>query len=396
MDPLLQLESERLARSWRQYDAAMLRDYLVQDVEDPRINAQSILTRHFLIATLFGARFAGLAEQEFRFAAAMNWLLALARKSSAAELAAVLHALRRGSDNAEGLELPKFLVEAFAALPVKVGELEVPNYIESFLAGTRVEAGRARLHQASFLVFQELWQRMLDEGRATEPAPGSQATASMRKDAANATSAASAPVAVAREQAQAAPDTSNTLGAAAPRLSVLEPACGSANDYRFFAAFGLARRIDYSGFDLCEKNVANAQAMFPKARFAVGNVFAIDVADNAFDCAVVHDLFEHLSPQGLAAAVREVCRVTCRSLCVGFFNMDEIDEHEVRPVEEYHWNTLSMARTRELFARHGFTGQVLHVGSFLKWQFGAEATHNPRAYTFVLHRSRTAARPAGP
>ena len=47
---------------------------LVQGVEDPRINVQSILTRHFLIEQLFGNRFAEVTEAELRFAVVMNWL----------------------------------------------------------------------------------------------------------------------------------------------------------------------------------------------------------------------------------------------------------------------------------------------------------------------------------
>ncbi len=51
------LETERLAKSWMRYDRATLRGYLVEDVEDPRVNIQSILTRHFLIERLFGKQF---------------------------------------------------------------------------------------------------------------------------------------------------------------------------------------------------------------------------------------------------------------------------------------------------------------------------------------------------
>ncbi|HPD48527.1 MAG TPA: hypothetical protein P5279_01495 [Anaerohalosphaeraceae bacterium] len=50
-------ETEGLVRSWQRYGRSHLRDYLVQGVEDPRINVQSILSRHFLIAELFGDRF---------------------------------------------------------------------------------------------------------------------------------------------------------------------------------------------------------------------------------------------------------------------------------------------------------------------------------------------------
>jgi len=62
------------------------------------------------------------------------------------------------------------------------------------------------------------------------------------------------------------------------RICVLEPACGSANDYRFLDTFGIARLLDYVGFDLCEKNIVNASGMFPGVRFKVGNVLEIDAA----------------------------------------------------------------------------------------------------------------------
>ena len=68
----LQAESDKLARSWMQHDAGMLRDYLVGGVEDPRLNVQSVLSRHFLTHALTGERFAALMEQELRFAAAMK------------------------------------------------------------------------------------------------------------------------------------------------------------------------------------------------------------------------------------------------------------------------------------------------------------------------------------
>ena len=55
-------------------------------------------------------------------------------------------------------------------------------------------------------------------------------------------------------------------------------------------------------------------------------------------------------------------------------------------MDEYHFNTLSLARTLELFGRHGFAGEAVHVGSFLRWRFGCERTHNPNAYTLILGR----------
>ena len=347
MTPSLAQESEKLLRSWTRHDPAMLRDYLVAGVEDPRLNLQSVLSRHFLVRALTAEGCAVLMEAEYRFAAAMNWLRPLAgRMVEPEEPAALLYALRRGADNAEGIEVPPFVLETFGALPARAGELTVPNYLESFLSNACFIEGRLQPHQPSLSTFTRLWSRAL-------------------------------------------------VAEAAPGLSVLEPACGSANDFRCLHACGLARLLDYTGFDLCPANVENARALFPAARFRLGNAFAIPEPDKSFDLCFVHDLFEHLSPEGMVAAVAEVCRVTRRGLCVGFFNMDETREHRIEPFEEYYWNQLSMARMRELFAQHGFGSQVIHIGTFLQRQLGCQQTHNPNAYTFLLHRlaSHTGASP---
>ena len=187
MEPTLKQESEKLARSWTRHESGVLRDYLVAGVEDPRLNLQSVLSRHFLARALTGERFSALMEQEYRFAAALNWLTELAgRLGDAGELELVLYALRHGADNAEGIEIPGFIVQTFAALPTVAGGLPIPNYIESFLSGTRLVKGKAKLHNPSLETFRRLWHKAL---KAESPVPK-------------------------------------------PR-SVVEPACGSANDYRF-------------------------------------------------------------------------------------------------------------------------------------------------------------------
>ncbi len=352
MQPLLQEETRRLVRSWDQHAPSWLAAYLVAGVEDPRINLQSILSRHFLIQEPAGDRHGDLMQQEYRFAASMNWLMKLARrKADPEEVTAIQYALKKGADNAEGLEIPLFLVQTYAQLPCSVSGLAVPNYIEDFL--TRILSGEVGGPQASLETFQRLWREALAPGRF-ETQDGSDAS---------------------------------PVVPAFTRMSLLEPACGSANDYRFLHAYGVAEWFDYVGFDLCQTNIENAQSLFPLASFRVGNVFEIDAGDKAYDLCLAHDLLEHLSLEGMETAVREICRVTRRGICIGFFQMDEIREHVVRAVDEYHWNLLSMAKMRELFARQGFTGHVIHIGSFLDQQVGCEETHNPNAYTFVLRAS---------
>jgi SAM-dependent methyltransferase len=338
MDDALKRESRDLTDSWMRHDREMLRNYLVADVEDPRLNLQSILTRHWLTSALFGETYHDLARAELYFGATLNWLLTISKRQSSTEaLGEIAYALRRGADNAEGLLLPMPIQKLFKALPATVGGVNIPNYIEEFLLKTEFQEGGPVIFEPVLETFQTLWLRCLS---TAEP----------------------------------------------QKRPVLEPACGSANDYRFLKRFGLARFLDYTGFDICEKNISNALDLFPETRFRVGNVFEIGAEDRAYDFCFVHDLLEHLSPQGIQQAVRELCRVTRNSLCVHFFNMEEIDADRINPVDHYHWNLLSMQAMRERFAAEGFEAQVLNIGEFQRRAMGFTETHNPRAYTFLMQR----------
>ena len=75
----------------------------------------------------------------------------------------------------------------------------------------------------------------------------------------------------------------------------------------------------------------------------------------------VHDLLEHLSPEGLERAIAELCRVTRRAMFIGFFQMHEGAEHIIRPVDEYHINTLSLSRVRASFERQGGVVVPVHT-----------------------------------
>ena len=329
MKDRFKLETQLLEKSWMWHDRRTLRDYLVQDVEDPRINVQSILTRHFLIRRLFGNRFDYLAEQELRFALVVNWLLRLLKDSVTPEqLRAALDALLMGRDDPERLQIPSYVSETFA-------ELMLPNYICDLLNWTPIETTEAPIPEYLMLTFGRIWSEVL-----------------------------------ANEHAQ--------------RVSVLEPACGSANDYRFIETFGIARMLDYTGFDLCEKNIRNARHICPGGCFKVGNVLEIDADDNAFDYCFVHDLFEHLSIEAMEKAISELCRVTRRDICAGFFNMHPGGKHIVRPVGDYHWNNLSLSRTKTIFERFASGIRVIHIDEFLKSNFDCADTHNKGAYTFIV------------
>jgi len=326
-------ETEKLTNAWAQYEPGMLATYLVSGVEDPRINIQSILMRDFLLGTLFGERFAALKCEELRFAAVMNWLRNYLDKDPIAEeITALVHALENGASNAEGLEIPFHVLKTFQGLPRVADGVSIPNYLREVLTAylSKVEWADTAIN-----TFADRWAALL-----------------------------------ANEQAAT--------------ISVIEPACGSANDYRFLKGFGIGRFLKYTGFDLCEKNVENARAIFPDGDFVAGNVLGIDANDKCFDYCVVHDLLEHLSLPAMKQAIKEICRVTRHGICVGFFQMDEISNHVERPVGDYHVNLLSMEKVRESFESHGARVEVIHIQTFLRLCLNCGQTHNPNAYTFYI------------
>ncbi len=330
LDERFKLETERLKKSWMRCEQPTLRDYLVQDVEDPRINVQSVLTRHFLIRQLFDKRVDVLMEQELRFSLVINWLLRLLKKPvQARQLHSVLDALLAGEDEAEGLKIPPYISDTFALL-------FLPNYMCDLFSWAPIETTEVSIPEYLMSTFQMIWREVL-----------------------------------ACEQSQ--------------HISVLEPACGSANDYRFIKAYGITNLIDYTGFDLCEKNISNARQMFPDACFEVGNALEIGAEDEAFDFCFVHDLFEHLSIEAMEMAVAEICRVTRKGICAGFFNMYDGSRHVVKVIDNYHWNKLSVTKTKTTFERYASSVQVIHVDAFLASKFGCYDTHNKGAYTLIVN-----------
>jgi SAM-dependent methyltransferase len=178
-------------------------------------------------------------------------------------------------------------------------------------------------------------------------------------------------------------------------ISVLEAACGSANDYRFFDAYGLARFLRYSGFDLSESNIVNAREMFPGIDFRCGNVFEISREDASEDFVIAFDLFEHLSLEGVDAALNEVCRVAGRGLVLNLFNASEIVDHVSNPVPErhYHWNTLSLRKVTEFLCARASSVEVVHIHGMLSNRFGEHREFdsflndlNPNLYTFYVSK----------
>lgn len=172
---------------------------------------------------------------------------------------------------------------------------------------------------------------------------------------------------------------------AAP-ISVLELACGSANDYRAFADYGLARFLTYTGVDLNPKNIVNAKRRFPDVDFEIGNAMDLKEADGSVDVVLASDLFEHLPLEGAARVLAESMRVARHEVVLVFFNMAEIPEHHDRPVAAYHWNLLSRAQVEATLAAGFPTVTVTPITAWLKADFGYEHSYNPRAYSITATR----------
>ena len=283
-------------RTWTYLPSEMLDSYLVSGYQNPRINVQSILVRHFLIRRLFGDEFDGLMDEEIRHALELNEAL----RVRAREL---------------GVVMGSFID------PARQADV---RRVEQVVSGRDTE-------------FADRWVAALAE-RQAEP------------------------------------------------VSVLEFACGSANDYRAFVDYGLALFLDYQGIDLTPKNVDNARRRFPGVRFDVGDVLALPYPDGAFDVVIASDLFEHLAPGDMEKALDEAGRMARRAAVLTYFNMAEIEDHRVRPKGGYHRNRLSKTRVEAQLRRRFLSVTATPIKAWVAERYGYTHSYNRHAWTIVAER----------
>lgn len=318
-------ENEKLKQSWDKYDHDHLDSYLVSGVEDPRINCQSILTRSLIVDSLWPGEFNNLIDAEFRFGTVLTWIFT--QLDTGQDRNKMLDSI------ADGTVEETMVTETFEWL--QTDSCPIPDYISAALIKSGLDDPDELVLERTLDAFRDVWRAELAD-RTTK------------------------------------------------RFSLLEPACGSANDFRFLDGFGLANFIEYAGFDISAKNIENASTRFPDARFFVGSILESGLPDNSFDCVVVHDLFEYLSPEGLEYALEEVTRVARREAWLHFFNVAEIADHEILTVDQYYRNKLSLNRLKESLARHGGEMDVVSIPRLLRDKFGFNSHHNQNAVTILL------------
>lgn len=291
-------EVGKLKKSWANYSAQTLEEYLVSGYQNPRINAQSILARHFFVHQLFGTEFDDLMQEELKFCVETN------------------EAIRRRAAEA-GVTMG-----AFTDADKRAAVQQVSSVI----------ADRERL-------FEGRWHEALAT-RSAQP------------------------------------------------ISVLELACGSANDYRSLANYGIARFLDYGGIDLNETNIANATKRFPGVKFQVGSILELPYADQSVDYVLAFDIFEHLSLAAMERAMSEAMRVARKGLVLAFFIMIDAPEHNERPKADYHWNELSASKIEKMLAERFSDVQVIPLPAYMKQHFGYEHYYNKKAYTIIAQHRR--------
>lgn len=326
-------ESNQLRTAWNRHDSEVLNHYLATDVEDPRINVQSILSRAFLIDAIWPDEFTGLIREELRFSICLNFILKVfTTKYLQVSRQCLLEALENGAETCGDLKIPPYLHGAFEL--VSDERQVLPDYMTQALIAPPFD-GSERLPASALSTFEQIWHSILCHREAD-------------------------------------------------RISVLEPACGSASDYRYLHSFGVSKFLEYTGFDICDKNITNARHRFPCVHFEIGNIIDIPIEDNSYDFLFVHDLFEHLSPAAIDIALTEISRVTRKQACLSFFNMADINEHIIEPTGLYHWNTLSLSKVQEVLMNSAYDIDVVHIDTFLKDNYDCADYHNQKAYTLIV------------
>jgi SAM-dependent methyltransferase len=176
-------------------------------------------------------------------------------------------------------------------------------------------------------------------------------------------------------------------GATADRQRVLEFACGSANDYRALAEYGLARFIEYRGVDLNAANIANAKRRFPDVDFRLDSILDLPGSYGTFDLVIASDIFEHLSLKAMAHALQQAMRFGRRGVILSFFNMAEIPDHISHPKRSYYWNQLSRPRIEATLRAQYPVVEVIDVSRWLSGAYGYTHSYNPGAFSIFAREA---------
>lgn len=316
-------EGMRLGRHWDRIDPGELDRYLIQDVEHPAYNPQSVLIRSFIIDRMFPRVARPIIEAELYYSACATFAL---RSNREGNFAALYHVFVNGSS---GFALPAFLRKDYRERFADY--FDVTDLFKHLAICLSVGFDRFTSP------FENIWKNFL-KTREFRP------------------------------------------------CQLAELGCGSANDFRMWSACGVASLLDYTGIDVSQKNIANARRRFPSERFLVGDICAIDADDRAYDVAVAFDVYEHLSSTSLTNALYESLRITRDECWLSFFNAADIPQHRINEVDDYHWNLLSIPTIEREIRAQGFEVEIYSVAEILEGRFDGYQHYNREAYLIAASR----------
>lgn len=323
------VEELNLKSSWDGLPSEYLDRYLVSGVEDPRINAQSILTRALLADALHPGRFDALIAEELRFGAMLTWILQQLEKGAAR------YELLDALESPGSADIPEFIRKTYARLQDQA--CPIPDYITAALSCFDYDLPRTSLSDLALGTFMTIWSEQFSQP--------SDAT-----------------------------------------ISVLEAACGSANDYRFLHQCGLAPSLRYTGIDIAARNITNARRHDPNADFRVQSILETGFPDSVYDWVFCHDLIEHLSPGAMERALAEMFRIARNVVVLHFFNAKASGEHEIVPVRRYFRSQVSVEKTAKFFEHLGAWVTCLEMAKWLREKIGASGYHNPNAFSLIVDK----------
>ncbi len=328
----IDLENERLRASWDCFAAEHLATYLSVEEQDQRINTHSILTRALLADTLWPGRFAGLIDEELRFGLVMTWLLQ--QRKAGVERHDLLRWLSSPDPHPR---VPGFIADTAAWL--QSSDCPIADYVTEVLMFTDPDRPPWHLFDPAFDTFRGLWSIQL-------------------------------------------------AGLAAERISLLEIACGSGNDFKAIRDFGLAEHVAYSGLDISWKNIANARDRFRGVDFFEASILDSGLPSGSFDVIFVHDLLGHLSPEALEVALAEIMRITRREAWLHCHNVADIDHHEVHPFFSYYRNRLSLSGLVASLERAGAADvTIVPISAMLERKFGFTPEYTASAGTLLVRKA---------
>lgn len=165
-------------------------------------------------------------------------------------------------------------------------------------------------------------------------------------------------------------------------VEVLEFACGSANDYRFWDRFGYGRIIRYHGIDISTKNIANSRRRFPTVDFRCGDVLDSGWETASVDVVMANDLMEHLPPESAGHAISEMLRIARSEVWLGCFRLVAGNRIFGRPVGSYHVNDIGRDWLR--LACPGCHLEVVDIPRLVARALPGVDYHNNRAGIVII------------